>query len=1221
MATPSAISKKHAELLSAGINLGKATSEEKFLSRDWQSPAFYQVFENGTIIYSAQFGAYYLSKRVSDKWHSPSVQNTKYNPLITIRKAIGYPVADTAKVADGSEVCVFEQGMIIAKSDGSSFVIAGAIFERYLEEMSASGASNIGNFPGWMGYPLGDIQWRIIPAQPEEKVDKEYAHFCRFQNVDLFNKNGRSRALWVRGDIRKFYNNWGHIGSKLGCPVTDEHPIKRDGKEIGWACMFEEGVIFWSPATGAHALPSLFAKAYMEEYFGPAGDLGFPLMEPKEVPSRRVYVNFQNGFLYQENDRAPVQKISIFSVQVLGFHTNKNNDDLAVKATVEVKEPGKPPLVFEKNYGEYPNGDFTIKEADKVMCSFPIRNAETLVSVKMIASEVDSFFNFKDDSLGEFTKTYSFNNLWDTSLPDIAGFRLEHGGKGKDGSFTCDFKIIPNTIQLIDPNDSTNFRRDLWWDSENYKVESLSKETYAATYNDVEADDTVLFHPWNNFFYKAFYESSAKNGVCFGMCAEAIYALKNDSVSRQYISQYKGTRNGAGVLLPDSTRDRTFKTKFGYQLGGDQIMYTISEVVDGNTWDPVGTFYRSRSMFKSGDFPILCMSDGATSTTGHAVVPYHWIENGNTLIIWIADPNWPISKFPDKVCTIVIDKEQETFSYIYEENNVWSGGSGAFNGGRFFPMPLHTFSTRPHTPYWELGFAILGGDITLGFAKLGFTMVLFSGAVGASGISNERGETYFENPNAFADAAHFERKQIKNLTHISPFTAATRESLPRFFVLDASPNLNTQTESGFALAHNKWHLGHLATAVQSRVFAKSINPTNVSTFYAEELVQALQPVFEQRKAQTVGASLHFDLFNFGDGDYTWSLYNAFCKIVLTSNAIPDTTDWVVAEDTHTAGQSLTFRAAKSEGAVAKRLKAHFISPDSKRAFVLENIGLAPGKEIAFQQNNGMRQLIVHNSENFTMADLSYYAKGSSTPAMVLPGVSLPANSVTVFEALGDQSVRKEVYEHLEGPLVSSQTFSKIKFDCRNLIHEWLVLFNTANGNTQSSIDPPADKPDNGGWFFAKDRIATFLLDDGEYCFNVQSGVLSVVQFKVEDGKIVYDSRLEGILRGAGTDTLILNGLKFTIDASAVKNKLIFLPSVYGVSGDDLSKINRPLVTGNFLPTSTDGKDGWAYFFNPEAGKTSEFTFKCCLDGKIRFSTKFNANAKGNGTNKLKVLKL
>jgi LGFP repeat len=1219
MAILSAISKKHTELLSAGINLGKATSDEKFLSRDWQSPAQYQVFENGTIIYSAQFGAYYLSKRISDKWHSPSVQNTLYNPLSTIMKAIGYPVADTAKVADGTEICVFGQGMIISKSDGSSFVLAGAIFERYLEEMGASG-SNIGHFPGWMGYPLGDIQWRVIPGVQEDGKAKGYAHFCRFQHADLFNKEGRSRALWVRGDIRKFYNNWGDIGSKLGCPVTDEHPITREGKEIGWACMFEEGVIFWSPATGAHALPSLLAKAYMEQYFGPAGDLGFPESEPKETSSQVVYVNFQNGFLYQQNERAPVEKISSLSVRVLGFTTDEKDDDLAVKATVEVKEPGKPPLVFHKDYGEYPNGNFTVAEADKVMCSFPIRNAETTVVVKMVASEVDSFLNFGDDPLGDFTKIYSINTLWDTSLPDMLGSRLENGGEGEDGKFACNFRIDPDNIKQIDPNDSKNFRANLWWDSENYKVESLSKKTYAATYSDVEADDSVIFHPWNHFFYKALYESSAENGVCFGMCAEAIYALKNDSVSQQYISKYKGTRNGAGILLPDSTRDDNFQIKFGYQLGGDQIMYIISEVVDGNTWDPVDAFYRSRSMFQSGDFPILCISDGATSASGHAVVPYHWVPNGNTLTIWIADPNRPISKFPDKespLCTIVIDKEQETFSYIYEADKVWTGGSGAFNGGRLFPMPYHTFSSKPHTPFWELGFAIIGGDLTLGLAKLGFTMILFSGAVGASDIVNERGEAYFENR-----AALFGRNRIKNLTHISPFTATTRESLPRFFVLDASPNLSAQTQSGLAVAHNKWHLGHIATAVQSHVFAKSINPNNLSTFYAEELVQALQPVFEQRKAQTAGATLHFDLFNFGDGDYTWSLYNAFCKIVLTSNSISDTTDRVVAEDTHSTGQSLTFRAADARGeeAVAKRLKAHFISPDSKRAFILENISVAPGKEIAFQQNNGMRQLIVHNSGNATMVDLSYYAKRNSNPSMLLPGVSLPPNIVTVFEALGDQSIRKEVYEYLEGPLVSSQTFSVIKIDCRNLIHEWLVLFNTGTGDAQTSTNPVPDKPERG-WFFAKDRIATFLVEDGEYGFNVQSAVLSVIRFKVEEGKIVYDPRFEGVLSGAGSNTLVLHGLNFTIDARAVKNKLIFLPSVYGFSGDDPSKTNRPLVTGKFLPTSTDGKDGWAYFFNTEAGKVSEFTFQCCLDGKIRFSTKFKADAKGNGTSKLKVLKL
>lgn len=1231
------IQKKLQRLIAAGVKPGKALSGEIPISQNWQSPGRYQRFENGVIVSSEQFGAYYLSKRVAEKWESASVKNTLYNPLITLWQAIGYPVADTAKTADGAEICIFQQGMIIGKKDGKSFVVAGAVFERYLEEMSA-GPGNIGQFPGWMGYPTEDIKWRTSP--PDKGNQTYVVHVGRFQHGDLFYKEGRDRALWVRGDIRKFYNKWSDIGSKLGCPISDEHPITREDPatrlnvEIGWACAFEEGVIFWSLATGAHALPNLLAKAYIEQYGGPAGDLGFPLMEPKTAPSGRVYVNFQNGFLYQQNELAPVQRITSMSVRVVEFDTNGSDDDLAVKATVTVREPGKAPLVFGKNYGEYSNGNFDIKAEDKFMCSFPIRNAETLVSMHMVASEVDNFLNFEDDPLGEFTRTYSFNNLWDTGLPDISGLRGA-GGAHKDRNFTTTFSIQLDNI-VVDPNNSEHFRQNLWWDSENYKVPELSKEQYAETFTDVEADDGFLFHPFNSLFYVLMYRTCADNGVCFGMCAEAIYALKNDSVSRQHIAEnYKAIvksvkEDPTQQRSPDETRDRTFRIKHGYQIGGDQIAYFTSELVAGNMWDPIKTYHRSQSMFKRGDFPILCLSDGATSGKGHAVIPYDWIPGESTLTILIADPNRPREKYKDDkspLCCIVIDKKTEKFTYIYSEGDparsiapdIWRGGSGAFNGGRFFPIPYSHFSSRPHTPFWEIGLAGLATVVSAGFlAKAGFTMILFGGNAGTSRIRNERGETYFEH---LDDLRASDR--IKNLTHITPANANPLFGQPRLFVLDASPNTRTPMPISHSLTHSKWHLGHIATAAMSHVFAKRIQPDNIAALYEPALVEALQLVFKEREAQSVGATLHFDMFNFGEEQYTWCLNNAFTKAVLTANAILDSTDRVTGEALHTVGQSLSFQAADpiNQEAPPKVLKAHFISPDSQRAFVLENIGMARGKVITFQHNNGLKQLIVHNSDNATSADLTYFANGNPTPSMVLPQVSLPANSVTLFEALEAQSIRQEVYEHLEGPLISTQTFSKITLDCRKLVHEWLVLFKASNGIPQTSLDQPAGKEDSGSWFYAKDRAAAFILDDGEYGFNVQSGVLSVVRFKVEDGKIVYDTTLEGILKGAGTNTLILNGLPLTIDGSAVKDKLVFLPSVYGASGDDLSKINRPLVTGNFLPTSTDGKDGWDYFFNIAAGKMAKFTFKCCTDGKVRFSTAFKAAVKGNGTKKIVISKL
>jgi hypothetical protein len=182
------------------------------------------------------------------------------------------------------------------------------------------------------------------------------------------------------------------------------------------------------------------------------------------------------------------------------------------------------------------------------------------------------------------------------------------------------------------------------------------------------------------------------------------------------------------------------------------------------------------------------------------------------------------------------------------------------------------------------------------------------------------------------------------------------------------------------------------------------------------------------------------------------------------------------------------------------------------------------------------------------------------------------------------------------------------------------MINSETGVGQFATNPPTDKGNSGEWFYCKNRVVNFLMEDGSYTIILQSGNLSIVNFTVKNGMIDYNPELEGVIGGKGTSTLILRGLPITIDATEVEGFLTYIPGVYGLDGFDTSNADRPLFTGNFLPNCHDATDGWEYWFNITSGVVASFTFKVCLDGTIAYTPAFDDSVKGRGTNVLKISK-
>ncbi|MDO4909009.1 MAG: alpha/beta hydrolase-fold protein [Corynebacterium sp.] len=115
------------------------------------------------------------------------------------------------------------------------------------------------------------------------------------------------RAYWSQytgahvliGRIGARYSEMGGATSWLGFPTSNEMTTP-DGQ--GRYVTFEHGAIYWSPNTGAWAIPEDLFQAWGEKGYE-GGVLGYPIAESKEVNGTYVQ-QFQNGYVVRNGNRA-----------------------------------------------------------------------------------------------------------------------------------------------------------------------------------------------------------------------------------------------------------------------------------------------------------------------------------------------------------------------------------------------------------------------------------------------------------------------------------------------------------------------------------------------------------------------------------------------------------------------------------------------------------------------------------------------------------------------------------------------------------------------------------------------------------------------------------------------------------------------------------------------------------------------------------------------------
>ncbi|KAB8291915.1 NlpC/P60 family protein [Bifidobacterium avesanii] len=219
-----------------------------------------QQFEHGRIYWSPKTGAWAVTGAVQDHWRDLGWENGQ----------AGYPVGDETKTANGVYQ-LFQHGtMYWTQKTGAHYVHDG-IFVAY---------RNHGFEHGQLGFPTTDE--RKINGGTTQSFEHGEIHWTQ-----------RTGAHATTGAIRDYWAASGWENGWLGYPIGDELTRLRDG---GASQTFQYGIVFWSPATGAHATSGGINDQYAAQRWE-GGNLGYPTSDEYDSGQGRAQ-NFQHGTLH-----------------------------------------------------------------------------------------------------------------------------------------------------------------------------------------------------------------------------------------------------------------------------------------------------------------------------------------------------------------------------------------------------------------------------------------------------------------------------------------------------------------------------------------------------------------------------------------------------------------------------------------------------------------------------------------------------------------------------------------------------------------------------------------------------------------------------------------------------------------------------------------------------------------------------------------------------------
>jgi uncharacterized protein with LGFP repeats len=189
---------------------------------------------------------------------------------------LGNVIAHEKVAADGTtRYNDFEKGAVYWKPGGKAYAIMGEIYPKWVALRRENGP---------MGYPAADVIYAF------DKVGQ----FGHFDKGSIF-WSPTTGAHEVRGDIRDLWKKLGWAQGALGYPLTDEisTPNRR-----GRFNHFERGSIYASDSTGAHAVLDPIREKWKTLGWA-MGTLGFPVAEEaKTRDGTGRFTRFEQGVIY-----------------------------------------------------------------------------------------------------------------------------------------------------------------------------------------------------------------------------------------------------------------------------------------------------------------------------------------------------------------------------------------------------------------------------------------------------------------------------------------------------------------------------------------------------------------------------------------------------------------------------------------------------------------------------------------------------------------------------------------------------------------------------------------------------------------------------------------------------------------------------------------------------------------------------------------------------------
>ncbi|NAZ82786.1 hypothetical protein GTR02_13255 [Kineococcus sp. R8] len=247
-----AIAAKYAALGGAAGFLGAATTAEGKVPNGRGS---FQYFQGGAIYSTPELGARVVRGAILAEYARLGWEN-----------ALGFPTSDDGPALGGAYTH-FQNGSIYWSPATGARDVRGAIRTKW----AASGWER-----GSLGYPVtGDSR-------------AAGGFFTHFQNGSIY-YSAATGAHLTRGAIR---DKWASLGWErgLGFPLVDD---TRTPNGKGWYNHFQGGSVYWSPATGAHAVRGAIRERWASLGWE-NGWLGFPTRDEYAV-AEGLRVDFQGG--------------------------------------------------------------------------------------------------------------------------------------------------------------------------------------------------------------------------------------------------------------------------------------------------------------------------------------------------------------------------------------------------------------------------------------------------------------------------------------------------------------------------------------------------------------------------------------------------------------------------------------------------------------------------------------------------------------------------------------------------------------------------------------------------------------------------------------------------------------------------------------------------------------------------------------------------------------